>query len=125
MTTINNLLTADSPSEFFKILIELEKKEEDVVQVPKLTRQSNMPIDVSFPREELVSSYPPASDTTFAFAALVKFVEEEEVKEKCRECNAMIWPDEDETCFECYSKHVRECLEDPGDIPQKYRFNSV
>ena len=136
MTTTNNLLTADSPSEFFRILMELEnlaKNEEEVNQIPILTRQTNMPEGVSFPEEELLSIYPAALISNAATsladvdlptnAASIKFVEE--VKEKCRECEAMIWPDEDEVCFECYSKHVRECLEDPGDIPQKYRFNSV
>jgi hypothetical protein len=140
MTTNNNLLTADSPSEFFRILMELENlekiEEEEINQIPILRRQTNMPQGVSFPEEELLSIYPAGmisnaatslteADLPTNAAALIKHAEEEDVKEKCRECDAMIWPDEDVVCFDCYSKHVRECLEDPGDIPQKYRFDSV
>jgi hypothetical protein len=115
-TTTNNLLTASSPSEFFEIL----KKYEAALEKPKLIRQTNMPPDVSFPEEELLAEL----NLISPFDALMNYIQEEGMQ-KCRECNTMIWPEEDETCFSCFSKHMRECQEDPGDIPEKYRENSV
>ena len=123
--TTNNLLTASSPSEFFEILLDLEKNEETTtttrpLEIPKLTRQTNMPPDVSFPEEELLAEL----NLISPFDALMNYIQEEGTQQ-CRECNTMIWPEEDETCFNCFSKHMRECQEDPGDIPEKYRENSV
>ena len=128
MMTTNNLLSASSLAEFFRILMELENNEKKIIQIPNLTRQTNMPPGVVFPEEDLLSIYPAATsltDDACSPADLIKYIQEEELKEKCRECNAMIWADEDEVCFACYSKNRQECLEDPGDIPEKYRFDSV
>jgi len=124
-TNTNNLLTASSPSEFFEILLDLEKNEATTtitgpLEIPKLTRQTNMPPDVSFPEEELLAEL----NLISPLDALMNYIQEEGTQQ-CRECNTMIWPEEDDTCFSCFSKHMRECQEDPGDIPEKYRENSV
>ena len=119
-TTTNNLLSATSPSEFFQILLEYEKNEQKILtaalEKPQLKRQTNMPPGLLFPTEDLIAEWLPTEIITAS----------ENFKIKCREknCNAMVYPEEDETCFDCYSKHMRECQEDPGDIPERYRTNS-
>jgi hypothetical protein len=113
MTTNNNLLDV-SPSEFYQILLHHEKNKP--VKKPQLKRQTNMPPGLLFPAEDLIAEWLPTEIITAS----------EIFQVKCREknCNAMVCPEEDETCFDCYSKHMRECQEDPGDIPERYRNNS-
>jgi hypothetical protein len=54
------LLNAPSPSEFFSLLLELEK-EEDELEIgppPKFMRETNMPQGINFPDEPLISDGP-------------------------------------------------------------------